>query len=408
MTDTVTISTAGSAFDTVLGVYTGLELSSLNEVASNDDDPAGGVTSLVMFNATSNTTYQVAVDGYSAAYGPVALRIVVGVPPVITAQPQSQTVMAGTDASFSCVATGTPPLAFQWRHAGTNIPGATGASYSRTNVQLADAGFYSVVVTNHAGAVTSSNSLLTVNAPPLIASQPQSQTVIQGETAAFSVVATGSPVLRYQWRFNDTDLPGATTSSFARLNTAPADEGYYTVLVTNTFGAITSAPARLTVLVPPTIDVQPQSRTVAPGAHATFTVSATGTAPLSYQWTFDGDPIAGATTSAYTRSNVQPAHAGDYAVVVTNLAGSVTSSNATLSVMGPQPLVLSAAQRLGNGQFQFTVSGTPGQHVVVQASANLTAWLSLSTNILTNGTLIHLDTTATNFGRRFYRGQSAP
>src|SRR5205823_372476 len=94
---------------------------------------------------------------------------------------------------------------------------------------------------------------------------------------------------------------------------------------------VTSANATLTVNVPPTITTQPASQTVAQGANATFSVVATGTG-LTYQWTFNGANISGATTSSYTKSNAQAADQGNYAVVVTNAGGSVTSANASLTV----------------------------------------------------------------------------
>ncbi len=86
---------------------------------------------------------------------------------------------------------------------------------------------------------------------------------------------------------------------------------------------------------PPTIATQPQSRTNYVGSTAGFTVMASGTAPLSYQWRLNGAPISGATASNYTRINLQTNDAGNYSVVVTNLAGSATSSNAVLTVLVP-------------------------------------------------------------------------
>ncbi|HOX56924.1 MAG TPA: immunoglobulin domain-containing protein [Candidatus Paceibacterota bacterium] len=407
-TDTVTISTAGTVFDTVLAVYAGAELSALAEVASNDDDPNGGVTSLVTFAATSGATYQIAVDGYNGNYGSVALRIVAGVPPIITAQPQGQTVMAGANVAFAVTATGTAPLSYQWRLAGTNLPGATASSLNLTDVQLADAGDYSVVVANDAGSVVSSDATLVVNAPPVIIAHPQGQTVSQGDDVTFTVIATGSPVLTYQWRFAGADLPAATGSSFTRANVQPADAGNYSVVVSNSFGGAPSSNATLVVLVPPAILTHPVSLTIPRGSNATFTVTAAGTEPLSYQWRFEGDDLPGATASSFTRTNSQPADAGNYSVMVTNLAGSVFSSNASLALSLPQALALSSPLRLENGQFQFTVTGAHDQIFSILASTDLSGWIPLSTNTLTNGLQVYTDSEATNFPRRFYRAQSAP
>ena len=253
-------------------------------------------------------------------------------PPVITAQPLDQSVTAGQDANFSVTATGTLPLSYQWLFNGADIPGATTSSYTRNNAQPTDEGSYSVVITNMAGSVTSSNAILTLNVPPVITTQPQDQNVNQGSNAVFSVAATGTPTLAYQWRFDGTNIAGATDSSYELANAQPADAGSYSVVVTNMAGSVTSSNAILTVNVPPAITTQPQGQIVIAGQSAIFTVSASGTAPLSYQWCFNTIPIEGATESAYTRVNVQNADAGSYSVIITNVAGSVTSADAVLTI----------------------------------------------------------------------------
>jgi hypothetical protein len=150
------------------------------------------------------------------------------------------------------------------------------------------------------------------------------------------------------------------------------------------------------------------SRTVHQGSNATFTVTAAGTAPLSYQWRFEGDGLPGATGSSYMRTNAQAAAVGNYSVLVTNLAGSLLSFNAALTVSLPQSLVLSLPQRLNDGQFQFTFTGTAGQAFAIQVSTNLTVWLPLSTNTLTNASQVCMVSAATNLTRRFHRGQTTP
>ena len=116
--------------------------------------------------------------------------------PSITAQPQSQTVNQGSNATFTVVATGTN-LTYQWRLEGTNISGATGTSYTRNNVQPSDAGNYSVFITNAAGTATSANALLTVAGIPIISAQPQNQTVFAAQSAIFSVIVLGAILLSY-------------------------------------------------------------------------------------------------------------------------------------------------------------------------------------------------------------------
>jgi endonuclease/exonuclease/phosphatase family metal-dependent hydrolase len=169
---------------------------------------------------------------------------------------------------------------------------------------------------------------------PVINGQPQSQSVVLGSNATFSVVAVGSAPLSYQWQFNGTNIASATLSSYTRTNAQPEDEGSYSVVVTNVAGNITSSNAVLTVSSGPFIVTQPQNRTVAIGQDGMFAVTATGLAPLSYQWRFEGANILGATLSNYTRTNAQLVNAGNYTVVISNSAGSITSSVAVLTVTG--------------------------------------------------------------------------
>jgi len=268
----------------------------------------------------------VMADAIKLVYAPPVVA------PAITAQPQNQVVTAGGAATFTVSATGTAPLSYQWRLNGTSISGATGSSFTRNNAQPGDAGSYSVVVSNAGGSVTSGNAVLTVNVPPTISLQPQGQTVNQGGSATFTVTASGTAPLSYQWQLNDANITGANSSAYTCANAQASDAGSYTVLVVNVGGSITSAVAVLTVNLPPSITAQPQDQTVNEGATATFTVGATGAPPLSYQWRLNGANLAGATGSSYARAGVQPADVGAYSVVVANMAGSVTSSNAMLAI----------------------------------------------------------------------------
>ena len=463
--------------------------------------------------------------------------------PVITAQPQSQTAEPGSNATFTVVATGAPTLRYQWRFGATELANATASSLTLTNVQAFNAGSYAVVITNSAGNVTSTAAILSVGTAPLITAQPQNQSVNAGATASFTVSATGTLPLAYQWRRNGTNLTAATASNYSQTNVTTNDAGSYSVVISNAVDVVTSADAVLTVVVdsgtviaqwdfnsptpdgttttgtlapstgsgsasylggtkpagttdfasgsgsadpnssdnsawntstypassagnksagvkftastagkqninirwdqkqsttgskyfrlryttngtdfidfptavsvagttfesktnslagfssvndnpnfafqivaefestaartananyvgasgtyastgtarfdmvtiygnpiptatPPNITAQPASQTANQGASATFSVLVTGTAPLSYQWRFNSSPIGGATTSAYTRSNIQPTDIGSYSVVVSNSAGTVTSSNATLSLLVPAPILV--------------------------------------------------------------------
>ncbi len=175
------------------------------------------------------------------------------VAPTITTQPASQTVTAGQTATFTVVAAGTSPLSYQWQKNGAAIPGATSPNYTTPATTAADNGAqFVVVVSNTAGSISSSAATLTVNVPPAITTQPASQTVTAGQTATFSVVATGTPSPSYQWTKNGAAISGATSSSYTTPVTTIADNGAsFTVTVSNTAGSVTSTPAILTVNPPP-------------------------------------------------------------------------------------------------------------------------------------------------------------
>jgi len=153
-----------------------------------------------------------------------------------------------------------------------------------TNVQASQAGSYTVVVTNFGGCVTSGVETLTVNVPAAITTQPQSQTVLLGQSSSFSVAAGGTPNLSYQWYLNGSSLGGgAAQNPTLTLNSVGTNQaGNYTVVVNNNYGSATSVVATLTVNVPAAISTQPQNQATLLNQSASFSVVASGTAPLSY------------------------------------------------------------------------------------------------------------------------------
>ncbi len=126
--------------------------------------------------------------------------------------------------------------------------------------------------------------------------------------------------MSYKWQSTSGPIAGATASTLTLTNIQPVNADNYSVVITNIAGSFNSSNAPLTVNVPPGISVQPLSQSVTAGSNVTFSVTATGTAPLNYQWQNSGGPIVGATGSALTLTNVQPASADNYFVIVTNIA----------------------------------------------------------------------------------------
>src|SRR5208283_2937628 len=170
---------------------------------------------------------------------------------------------------------------------------------------------------------------LSVIAPPSITQQPANQPVLNGAIATFSVQAAGGLPLTYQWQFNGVsltdggNLSGSATTNLTICDVSAANVGNYTVVITNFAGAITSSIAALTITPsPPVITMQPADQTAVVGSTAQFSVNAIGTPPFSYQWSFNGTNIYGATNTTLTLSNVQFAQAGNYSVAASNVYGS--------------------------------------------------------------------------------------
>ena len=307
-----------------------------------------------------NYTVRVANNAGSAT-SQVA-RLTVLVPPAITAQPQDLVVTNGASASFSVDVNGTEPFTFQWLRNGGMIRGAAGKVYTINGATTNDAGSYSVIVTNGAGSVTSRAALLTVNVPPAITLQPQSVTVLEGDNAAFRVSASGTEPLSYQWLKDGTAITGAGNAALTLTNVQPGNAGNYTVRVANNAGSATSQVARLTVLVPPTITAQPQDLAVTNGASASFSVDVNGTEPFTFQWLRSGGMIRGAAGKVYTINGATTNDAGNYSVIVTNGAGSVTSRAALLTVNVPPTITLQPQSVTvlegDNAAFRVSASGT--------------------------------------------------
>ena len=257
---TITVDTRGSYSDTTLGIYTGSTLASLTTIASNDDIDRGIVqASTVTFSAVSGVTYYIAVDGFDADSSGLTLNlnsttIAIGSAPVITTQPVSKTVTAGTTASFSVLASGNPTPTYQWQKGGIGISGANASTYTIASPASGDAGNYTVTATNSIGTVTSSVATLTVNTLPTITTQPVSATATAGTTVIFSVNATaGTSSIAYQWSLGNLAVTGATSSSLNLGNVQSSNAGDYTVTLTTAAGSVTSAVATLTVTPAPVV-----------------------------------------------------------------------------------------------------------------------------------------------------------
>lgn len=289
---------------------------------------------------TPGTQYRIRIsDASNAARSDASPPgLVIQAAPSITTGPTAQTVCAGGPINLSVSATGTS-LAYQWRKNGTNIGGATGATYSIPSASAGDAGTYDVVVSNACTTATSSTAAIVVNVPPSISLQPQSRIVCAAQPVSFTVGAAGTG-LTYQWRKNGAALAGKTDATLTIDAASTGDVGEYDVVVSGTCTpAATSTKATLTLGMAPEITVQPVAITKCQGEAAALSVTATG-AELLYQWRKNGNPIAGATEATYSIPALSAADAGTYSVVVTGLCSStgVTSSAVAVTV-NPRPAI---------------------------------------------------------------------
>ena len=313
-------------------------------------------------------------------------------PPIITIPPLSQTVHYYDSVSLTVVAVSDSTMTYQWFKDGAIISGATLNTYNIAHAQYSDQGGYAVQVVNSVGSATSGEANLTVISPPSITTQPQSKTVAVGQPASFWVVATGTATLSYQWRFNGTNLSGATSSALTVANAQTNNAGAYKAVVSNPYGSVTSAVAALTVIFPPTITNQPLSQTATVGQSRSFSVGVSGTAPLRYQWRINGTTLTGATNATLTLGNIQTTDGGSYTAVVTNLAGSVTSAVATLTVYAPpaitvQPMSQTVTQGQDASLFAAPSGSAPLSYQWQFSGTNL-AGATDATLVLTNVQLV--------------------
>jgi len=252
-----------------------------------------------------------------------------GVAPTITVNPVDATVVRFQDVSFSVAATGPGPLTYQWLFNGDVIPGATSATLDLTSVDAADGGNYQVVVLNPSGSTSSTPAILTVLIPASIEQQPQQVAVAPGGSATFSIIASSSTQISYQWRKDGVPIQGATGASYTINNVQASDDAFYDVVLTDAVGSLASAPARLIVLIAPQFVNITTTNYVVQGGSLTLSVGTSGTLPMSYRWRKDFSTLKLETidshTTFWTIQNADPVVDGTagshrYSVVATNAA----------------------------------------------------------------------------------------
>lgn len=321
----------------------------------------------------SGAQFSVAAVNASGTVISSTATLTVGVVPTISTQPQGTSRFSGQTVTLSCVAAGSSPLSYQWYRNSQAISGANSASYTSPALLLSDSGVqYSVSVVNVYGTITSVPATVTVSEAPVAASitvQPTNYVATEAGTALFEVTAIGSIPLVYQWYRNGSAIPGETYRTLLLSSVSIAMDGHtFYCTASNTYGSAISATALLSVtplVVAPTILAQPISATVNEGAIVTFTVGATGSSPMTYQWMRNGVDIPGATLASYTMDAALVSDTGaQFSAFLSNAAGSVTSQVAVLTVIDlPEPT-----------EYPLDLAQWPAGRVVRKSRNGFSAW----------------------------------
>jgi len=260
----------------------------------------------------------------------------------ITQQPASQTVNPGSNVSLTCAVSGgldgpSPAVTYQWRKNGINIATATSPTLDLTNVQQANEGSYDCVIKKNitlpddvefdaVNTTTTQAAVLTVNDPVsdiIVTQVPARSTVPTGTSVTFTAEPQGTGTFEYQWRFNGTDIQGATMPSFTIPSVDTEQSGNYTVLVKNgvsTSGVLSAAKSigHATPITAVTASRSPNSNSVAAAGTVTFSTISNGSAPFAYQWLKNDIAIPAANGATFTIPSTAVSDNGVYKVMVSN------------------------------------------------------------------------------------------
>ncbi|HXJ57646.1 MAG TPA: lamin tail domain-containing protein [Verrucomicrobiae bacterium] len=358
------------------------------------------------------------LDGY--ANDPANWSALRDLRPTFDQSPTRQTARPGGTALFTVAVRGTVNWSYQWRYNGVPIPDATNATLAITNVQLANAGRYDLLVLSAAGTMLSPPATLTVLVEPTIVQQPVAVITARGVDVAFQVSVTNTATLpiTYRWMRGFTPVSMAQLDSYSGLlsisQVQPGHAGSYSVQLSN---AAAAPGTGLVSRVAPLIVVTPPSNVVAQaGADATLRASV-GTGannPASFQWLHNDVPIRGAggvlapgtTNMIFTVTNVHAADEGFYSLWVTNSLGTAAPFRAGIGLLAP--VTLSDPSVLPDGAFQVWLQGIGYQTYQVQFTTNFQSWSDLLTVNYTTDFVPIVDPTATNSSRRAYRVLTKP
>ncbi|HIG31034.1 MAG TPA: hypothetical protein EYQ50_25825, partial [Verrucomicrobiales bacterium] len=287
-------------------------------------------------------------------------------PPVIISGPSSREIERADNIFLSVFAIGAFPLQHQWFKDGVPIPDANSSLLSLRGVQESDEGVYSVRVENVAGAVTSFPAQILVNQAPVIGEQPVDLIVDAGQSARFSVQPQKGVSLKYQWFFNEIEIPGTAGNSFTLQSVTYEDVGNYSVRIQNSIGFVESRNASLKIKELPGISPTEETSIVSVGSQVVWEVHPESKFPVSYQWFFNNELLSRQTSSRLELQNLSRENAGTYYVRISNEFGSIDGPLMNLVVVNA-----SGPGRIASGEtvdFEVEVFGAPD--AVVQLRRN--------------------------------------
>jgi alpha-tubulin suppressor-like RCC1 family protein len=381
----------------------------------HDGTPLAGATdsnlTISSVQAEHTGAYRAIVTNAVGAVTSSTATLSLYLPPTFVSHPQGVYTTAGSRVEFRCNATGTAPIGYLWRFNGAPVSGASN-TLVRSSVTLDQAGEYFAVATNAGGAATSQVAVLeVVESPaqlaPSITGEPADRGIPIGGTAAFAVQVSGAAPLVYRWRFNGDAIAGATGNAHEVQSAQPADAGFYSAIVTNGHGAVTSRLASLSFVFPPTITVQPQGGNVPFGSRVELSLSATGTPSMACAWLRDGVSAGGGPVDVpLVIASATLGHAGGYRAIVTNGVGAATSQVAVLTVYtnGLSIVPCSILSGESTGRFvRLTFALEAGCNYRVQSSTNMVDWDDVTNFLSSSATADFLGQSDTNMALRFYR-----
>lgn len=276
--------------------------------------------------------------------------------PEITLHPQSTKGARTRSIALTARAEGTAKLSYQWLKDGVEIVGATRNRLVLTKLDTQHEGDYVLRASNDLGTMDSNPATLIVEDAPSITLHPQPGFIVINTNITATVVASGSPDLRYQWQRNNRDIPGQVAPELNIPGDTLQQSGRFRVIVTNDVGRVVSKAAALTVQIPPTISVQPRPQTNFEGERVDFTVTAAGSKTLKYRWLHNGVPVSSARTLILRDPRMNAA--GTYVVEVSNNVGTATSDPVEYDILPvPVPSIIQLIPQVARPGHRIALRG---------------------------------------------------